>query len=197
MGGEKTIADPQDMPADEPNECTTEQCNVDMPEHAPVAAGMMCATGVCDGAGSCAECLDDMDCTAPDTCDNGTCIGCTDGIQNGTETGVDCGGTCASCNGTACTVGTDCAANACVDGVCCATACTATCRACNVVGSEGTCTDLAQYQDDMFPSNICTGTMTCNGAGQCGRKNGEPCNQNSQCASNNCAGSGGNKMCAP
>src|SRR5262245_11917268 len=82
MGGEKTVADSQDLPTDEPNDCTTEECNVDMPVHTPVAAGMPCATGVCDGMGA--------------------CVSCMDGIQNGTETGVDCGGTCKSCDGTAC-----------------------------------------------------------------------------------------------
>ncbi len=46
--------------------------------------------------------------------------GCTDGVQNGTETGVDCGGdTCPACpSGGQCTAPEDCASGICVAGVC-------------------------------------------------------------------------------
>lgn len=45
---------------------------------------------------------------------------CTDGIQNGTETGVDCGGSCtAKCpNGSGCTTGADCQSGVCTGGMC-------------------------------------------------------------------------------
>ncbi|CAN90920.1 putative exported peptidase / protease [Sorangium cellulosum So ce56] len=45
---------------------------------------------------------------------------CTDGVKNGTETDVDCGGTCtADCaNGQACVTGADCTSLSCVAGVC-------------------------------------------------------------------------------
>lgn len=42
----------------------------------------------------------------------------------------------------------------CVDGVCCTSACTGTCMACNLPGSEGTCTFIPAMQD---PSNECLG----------------------------------------
>ncbi|WP_437725574.1 trypsin-like serine protease [Sorangium sp. So ce861] len=50
----------------------------------------------------------------------GTAPTCTDGVQNGTETDVDCGGTCtADCaNGDTCNTGADCASQNCVAGVC-------------------------------------------------------------------------------
>lgn len=48
---------------------------------------------------------------------------CSDGIRNGDETGIDCGGSCPPCAvGQACTKRADCASALCVDGVC--TACT-------------------------------------------------------------------------
>src|SRR5207245_8824783 len=44
--------------------------------------------------------------------------------------GVACGGT------------NQCASGQCVDGVCCATACSGQCQACDVPGSAGTCTNV-------------------------------------------------------
>lgn len=45
---------------------------------------------------------------------------CTDGVRNGTETDVDCGGTCAAdcANGETCSVNADCTSQNCVAGVC-------------------------------------------------------------------------------
>ncbi len=44
---------------------------------------------------------------------------CNNGIKDGTETDVDCGGSCAKCaNGKACLVASDCQSNLCIDGIC-------------------------------------------------------------------------------
>ncbi len=43
-------------------------------------------------------------------------------------------------NGETCTVDSDCTSGNCADGVCCDTACSGGCEACNLSGSEGTCT---------------------------------------------------------
>jgi|GEM_PF-870429 len=45
---------------------------------------------------------------------------CSDGIKNGSETAIDCGGSCAAdcANGQACSVSADCSSNSCVGGVC-------------------------------------------------------------------------------
>ncbi|WP_437336134.1 trypsin-like serine protease [Sorangium sp. So ce394] len=50
----------------------------------------------------------------------GTAPTCTDGVQNGTETDVDCGGTCAAdcANGDTCSTNADCTSQNCVAGVC-------------------------------------------------------------------------------
>ena len=85
---------------------------------------------------------------------------CTDGMQDGNETGVDCGGSCdaqgktcangvgclvnadctsAYCNsgtcaaapdGDACTASSQCASGNCVSGICCNTSCGGNCQAC-------------------------------------------------------------------
>jgi len=99
-------------------------------------AGTDCASGVCQGAtpntktcqpASCgdgikngnetdvdcggaeclaqgAPCLDSWMCKSPADCESGVCKSgvceapsCTDGVQNGMETGVDCGGGCPAC----------------------------------------------------------------------------------------------------
>jgi hypothetical protein len=50
-----------------------------------------------------------------------------------------------------------------VDGVCCDTDCTGTCAACNLTGTEGTCTFIPDGTD---PFVECPGGH-CDGAGAC------------------------------
>jgi hypothetical protein len=114
---------------------------------------------------------------------SGDCGGptCNDGIQNGSETDVDCGGggcpACANgkgccagascltgyCNsgtcalaplGNLCSAGTQCASSQCVDGVCCNTSCSTTCASCNLPGTAGTCTPATSGTD---PDSECGG----------------------------------------
>jgi hypothetical protein len=89
---------------------------------------------VCDGNGKCVECLANADCTAGATCDasTDTCTtaSCTDGVKDGQETDVDCGGaTCdaqdRTCpNGEMCLVGPDCQSKVCTGDVCQVPTCT-------------------------------------------------------------------------
>src|SRR5215217_663644 len=59
-------------------------------------------------------------------CPGGTCVGgncrtatCSDGFKNGTETGVDCGGTCPRCGvGHGCLGRPECASAVCTSGIC-------------------------------------------------------------------------------
>ena len=39
----------------------------------PLPPGQLCSTGVCDGIGSCVECVDETDCDNGDVCDQGVC----------------------------------------------------------------------------------------------------------------------------
>ncbi|MBK8257682.1 MAG: hypothetical protein IPK82_34065 [Polyangiaceae bacterium] len=99
---------------------------------------------------------------------------------------VNCSGasTCGSLLplGTACTLGSECQSNNCVDGVCCDTACPGTCKACNLAGSVGTCSNVPSNSD---PAMECAGG-DCNGAGACEVANGATCTLATQCISGFC-----------
>jgi len=89
-----------------------------------VDCGGSCPDGCDDGE----MCLEGPDCTSK-VCDpdDGTCTGrtCEDGVQNGDETGVDCGGdSCDPCpDGRDCVDDDDCDSGVCVDGMCVPPAC--------------------------------------------------------------------------
>ena len=100
------VADNTDVPGDS-NQCTADVCTAGAPSHPPVASGAMCSQNggtTCDGAGLCV----------------GAAATCSDGIKNGAETGVDCGGgTCPACGiGSTCSTSADCTSTNCVGGVC-------------------------------------------------------------------------------
>ncbi len=119
---------------DDGNDCTTDTCEDDgagtlEPSNAPSSAGSACSSGggvVCDGAGSCVECVDGGDC-ASGVCTLNVCVPaeCNDNVLNGSETDVDCGGpTCAKCvDGDACMAAGDCQSGVCTGNVCQIPAC--------------------------------------------------------------------------
>jgi hypothetical protein len=77
-------------------------------------------------------------------------------------------------NGQGCASNGECASGACVDHVCCSTACDGACHACNVPGAEGTCTPIAAGEDPadecaMEAASTCGRDGTCDGAGACRR----------------------------
>jgi hypothetical protein len=94
---------------------------------------------------------------------------CADGIQNGSETGVDCGGPCAPC------------VNPCANVVC------APLDACHVAGScnpsTGQCTNPhAQWGTPCDDGNACTQSDTCQ-SGTCAGANPVVCSASDQCHS--------------
>jgi hypothetical protein len=70
-------------------------------------------------------------CASNAGCQSGVCQGgfcatpiCNDGVQNGAETAVDCGGSCSPCAvGQTCNLGADCQSGVCQGGVCAAPTC--------------------------------------------------------------------------
>jgi hypothetical protein len=110
-----------------------------------VASGYPCLDGQGCGTDG-ANCLSQI-------CTNGICqpATCDDGVKNGTETWIDCGGgTCQPCPATApCTVGADCVSGRCVAalGIC----------GCS---DDGDCLSGACNKEQ---PNVCF----CNGADQC------------------------------
>jgi len=78
-----------------------------------------------DCGGPCAGCPDGTACTAAedcasDRCEGDVCTSCDDGVMNGAETDVDCGGgACAGCPaGSMCSADTDCLFGACLSTGC-------------------------------------------------------------------------------
>ena len=104
-GGVVTNADASD-PFDDGNACTANQCSDTTPVNPPEVALTACpsannptGTGKCDGNGVCLGCTQTSECGPGPmwhTCDVAvnTCFSCSDMMQNGTETDVDCGGEC-------------------------------------------------------------------------------------------------------
>jgi hypothetical protein len=79
---------------------------------ADVDCGGIFCTGIGRACSDGKECLLPIDCRSS-VCDGGICVApsCTDGVKNGDETGVDCGGSCpATCSTfNSCTTDDDCA----------------------------------------------------------------------------------------
>lgn len=85
------------------------------------------------------DCSGDGECDASAHCENNECV--PDEGQGGF-----------------CTSTSQCASGlSCVDNVCCSSACTGSCEACDVAGSEGTCTTIPAGED---PDNEC-GAIAC------------------------------------
>jgi hypothetical protein len=92
----------------------------------------------CPDLSLCGECCSSADCCGADPCPPGsqTClaglrcgVSCSDQVRNGSETDVDCGGSCARCvNGKVCATRADCVGGLCAGG---------TCQACAVDGDCG------------------------------------------------------------
>jgi len=158
----------------------------------------------CDGDGSCVVCFEDAHCNGEGaSCQGNTCISCDDGMQNGDEDGVDCGGTRCSkkCNGDACSTGSECHSGFCADKVCCESACTGECMSCSIMGAVGQCTETPFYDEDLSYVDPVTMNerscmkdelVACNGAGKCLAMVKAPCSQTQRCLSDVCVDLAGN-----
>jgi hypothetical protein len=155
------------------NKCTAGICTSSFtaPDKPCSSASMM----VCDGAGHCVECVSYADCQTVSmikpVCDMKLhqCVSCTDGIQNGKETGVDCGGPdCGACAGAPCVCSamftpTDCNNNS-DGGVACSTSKPGSDGGACVIhpygdcGNMTTCASQARNPDNVCCDMPCTGT---------------------------------------
>jgi hypothetical protein len=94
----------------------------------------------------------------PGTCNAaGVCGSCSNGQQDGAETGVDCGPqACGLCNTGKCGSANDCKSGWCADQVCCDAACNGKCEGCTqaLTGKpDGTCAAIQPGMPDVdFPA---------------------------------------------
>jgi len=100
-GGTLTEVTSSDSPCDD-NDCTQDSCTGNVPTITASNPGTPCKSGggkLCDGSGTCVLCNLDSNCPEGSTCVNHACTGtaCSDGVKNGKETGIDCGGDCGVC----------------------------------------------------------------------------------------------------
>jgi len=184
VGNVKVVNDDND-PMDDFNDCTADTCSGGQQVSTPIAGtcaqsgGKVCGDPAGPNAGQCVECNVDADCPiAGYSCEpvggTNTCVPatCSDGAQNGNETGVDCGGApCGDCPNTPCQTGSDCQSGFCSANVCapcsshldCVTSeyCDLTLHGGTCVAdkpSGSTCSAAAECQID-----ICTNGVCCNG----------------------------------
>ena len=137
---------------------------------------------------------------------------CLDGKQDGSETDVDCGGTCTRCvDGKKCTSGADCASSTCTAGVCAEPTCTDKAKDGKETDLDcgGTCSPCADGKGCAFASDCASGVCTagicqastCNDSARNGSEtgvdcggicpkcpDGQPCTGGSDCASAICEG---------
>jgi len=141
-----------------------------------------CGGATCDAAGdTCAlgqKCLVDADC-ASKGCDATTksCVAtqCSDGVMNGQETGLDCGGLVCDALNDLCGIGVGCLTNAdCAnDG------------GCDKMTHQCDATQCNDGQKDGMETGVDCGGMVCDGAGDTCPV-GTGCATNGDCASGNC-----------
>jgi hypothetical protein len=141
---------------------------------------------------------------------------CSDGIQNGTETDIDCGGgSCAPCAaGRHCLSQTDCTTNSCVNGTCAAgTSCTNGIRdgsetdidcggpSCSPCPNGASCLQARDCQSFSCQNGFCANASSCSdgiqngsetdidcGGGTCPAcSNGRRCNSSNDCQSFSCS----------
>ncbi len=166
-------------------DCTSGVCNTAVTPHVCVAAGCTnlikdgTETDVDCGGSDCPPCADGKVCVAGTDCVDKVCPPalltcsaptCGDNVQNGQESGKDCGGasSCPRCpDGEGCTVGTDCLSEVC--------------------GAQDKCaapTCLDSHQNDGETDVDCGGTASGSGCPPC--NNGQKCLVGTDCASKEC-----------
>jgi hypothetical protein len=125
------------------------------------ANSVSCAPYLCDSSGGAPACRT--------TCQAGV-VGCA---SLATCTNGSCGAKVLKADGDGCVADGDCMSTHCADGVCCATACTGACVACDLTGFVGKCHDVDAGKADPHKvckdagASTCKQTGLCNGAGAC------------------------------
>ena len=178
---------------DSSNSCQSQSCA----NTGPMGAGMLTVQAFCGAGANAGMCF----VPAAQPCGGGL-YKCLDATQCRTScntsadcaTGVVCNTVMHVCGtqqaqGAMCNTSTDCVSTAanCVDGVCCNSACSGACQACNLAGSMGSCTSVtAGTVDPLCPAaaaGMCGNTGACASGGACAKKG-----STTQCSAATCMG---------
>jgi hypothetical protein len=141
----RPVATPPPTSAPSKGTCTNGACT------SPAASS--CAPYKCNGTACGNTCATSNDCAAPNICQMASCG----------KKGL----------GQICARADECASNFCAQGVCCNSACTATCQSCNCPGVGGQLHQRASGNVDpdarcaAQPTSTCGRDGTCNGSGGC------------------------------
>src|SRR5262245_46028154 len=155
---------------------------------------------VCDPDNTTGDCSDGDVCHSNDACSSNACVfgicapSCSDGIQDGNETDVDCGGPdCDPCSdGQFCNSNADCINSCDSSFTCCnstgtSSVCGANCT--DLCAAGETCTSNSDCANSLCVNGTCGGSPVCdpdNTTGDC--SDGEICSSNAACSSNLCYG---------
>ncbi|RZJ02350.1 MAG: hypothetical protein EOP39_22730, partial [Rubrivivax sp.] len=183
-----TNIDNADLPVDDGIQCTAEICTAGVPAHPPTPSSSACNQNggtLCNGSGTCVECLVASTCPGTDTeCRARTCTSGTCGLSNasaGTPVSSQTAGDCQqnSCDGNGNTITQSDNTDLPVDGnACTSDVCTAgvpsnplipagtTCGTAQVCSAGGECVGCVTANDCPGLDNSCQ-TRTCT-AGTCG-----------------------------
>jgi len=180
-------------------------------------------TDVDCGGAICGKCDIQKKCDIAEDCASGVCLlqsgtrkcqqpACDDGVKNGNETGIDCGGTCGKCDdNTACNVAADCKSDVCSGGKCLTPSCNDGTKngtdtdidcggpSCPRCADTKMCTVSSDCQSGVCTGGTCqvpvdsdgvkNGTETdtdCGGAGNKTCDVGKHCTQSNDCSSTSC-----------
>lgn len=122
-------------------------------------------------------CARTTECDAGLFCVKGSCAAatCSDGVRNGEETDVDCGGACAACSsGSSCVVGRDCDSYLCAAGSCTIATCTDAVKnghetdvdcggSCGACAPHARCATAADCDSRLCSSGICVASSCTDG----------------------------------
>jgi uncharacterized protein YkwD len=153
--------------------CQQRSCSDGVCGMQQAAAGTSCdeqGGALCDGAGVCVECLVESDCS-DGICQANQCVpaACGDGVQNGDESAIDCGGSCAPCaNGVQCNGAADCVSGFCNAGTC------APCGNDGQCGANGYC-NAGSCAPKKVGGDVCGAANQCQ-SGFCPADDGVCCN---------------------
>ncbi|MCG5051902.1 MAG: hypothetical protein KA712_02990 [Myxococcales bacterium] len=146
-----------------------------------VCAAASCSNGsevpesICNGTGTC-------EAGSPRTCGNYKCNtggtecfeSCSTNAQCANNNSCDANGSCGKKPvGGSCQANAECENGNCSQGVCCNVKCDGVCKACNLEGKRGTCSNVNQGQPDVAgrcetkAPETCGTTGVCDGAGAC------------------------------